>query len=101
MQVVSSNRGLRASQVVLVVENPLANTRDVRDAGSVPGSGRCPGGGQGNSLHCSWWRLPWTEEPGGLPSMLSKSQTRLSDLAHSTHCLPFLYPPPPSTASLV
>ena len=26
------------------------------------------------------WRIPWTEEPGGLQSMkLQKSQTRLSD----------------------
>ena len=25
------------------------------------------------------WRIPWTEEPGRLPSMESKSQTRLSD----------------------
>ena len=25
------------------------------------------------------WRIPWTEEPGGLQSMWSQSQTRLSD----------------------
>ena len=25
------------------------------------------------------WRMPWTEEPGDLQSMGSKSQTRLSD----------------------
>ena len=25
------------------------------------------------------WRIPWTEEPGGLQSMRSQSQTRLSD----------------------
>ena len=25
------------------------------------------------------WRIPWTEEPGGLQSMGSQSQTRLSD----------------------
>ena len=25
------------------------------------------------------WRTPWTEESGGLPSMGSQSQTRLSD----------------------
>ena len=26
------------------------------------------------------WSIPWTEEPGGLPSMgLQKSRTRLSD----------------------
>ena len=27
------------------------------------------------------WRIPWTEEPGGLQSMGSQSQTQLSDLA--------------------
>ena len=27
----------------------------------------------------SVWRIPWTEEPGGLQSMGSQSQTRLSD----------------------
>ena len=35
-----------ASQVVLVVENPPANAGDIRDAGSIPGWGRSPGGGQ-------------------------------------------------------
>ena len=25
------------------------------------------------------WRIPWTEEPGGLPSTESQSQTRLRD----------------------
>ena len=29
------------------------------------------------------WRIPWTEEPGGLQSMESQSQTRLRRL--STH----------------
>ena len=39
-----------ASQVVLVVKNLPANTRDVRDLGSIPGLGRSPGGGHGNLL---------------------------------------------------
>ena len=31
------------------------------------------------------WKIPWTEEPGGLPSMrVAKSQTRLSDWARSS-----------------
>ena len=30
-------------QLVLVVKNPPANAGDVRDAGSIPGLGRCPG----------------------------------------------------------
>ena len=31
----------------LEVKNPPANTGDVRDAGSIPGSGRSPGEGHG------------------------------------------------------
>ena len=37
--------------------------------GSIPGSGRSPGGGHGNPLHILAWRIPWTEEPGRLQSM--------------------------------
>ena len=33
-----------------MVKNPLANGGDARDAGSIPGSGRCPGEGNGNPL---------------------------------------------------
>ena len=39
-----------ASHVVLVVKNPPADAGDVRDAGSIPGLGRSPGGGHGNPL---------------------------------------------------
>ena len=55
-----------ASQVALVVKNPPANTGDIRDVGSVPGSGRSPGGGH-SKTHPSIlaWRIPWIEEPGG------------------------------------
>ena len=34
----------------LVIKNPPANAGDVRDAGSIPGLGRYPGGGNGSSL---------------------------------------------------
>ena len=33
-----------------VVNNPPANAGDPRDVGSIPGSGRCPGVGNGNPL---------------------------------------------------
>ena len=36
------------------------------DASSIPESGRCTGGGNGNPLQCSCLENPWTEEPGGL-----------------------------------
>ena len=31
------------------------------------------------------WKIPWTEEPGGLRSMGSQSWTRLSDFAFPFH----------------
>ena len=36
--------------MALVVKNPPANAGDIRDAGSIPGSGRFSGGGHGKSL---------------------------------------------------
>ena len=39
--------------MALVVKNPSANAGDVRDPGSIPGSGRFPGGGNGNPLQYS------------------------------------------------
>ena len=52
-----------------VVKNPPA---DAGDAGSIPGSERSPREGNGNPLQYSRWRIPWTEEPGGLQSMGSQ-----------------------------
>ena len=45
-------------QVVLVVKNPPANVGDVRDPGSIPGSGQSPGGGYGNPLQYSCLENP-------------------------------------------
>ena len=36
------------------------------DPGSIPGSGRSPGEGNGNPLQYSRLENPWTEGPGGL-----------------------------------
>ena len=36
--------------MALVVKNSPANAGDVRDMGSIPGSGRSPGEGHGNPL---------------------------------------------------
>ena len=46
-----------ASQVALVVKNPPTNAGDVRDAGSVPASGRSTGEGLGYPLQYSWASL--------------------------------------------
>ena len=47
-----------------VAENPLANAGDSRDAGSIPGSGRSPGEGNGYPLQYSCLENSQTEEPG-------------------------------------
>ena len=60
---------VRAFQVALVVKIPPAFAGGVRDAGSIPGLERAPGGGHCNPLQCSCLEIPWTEEPGGLQSM--------------------------------
>ena len=49
------------------------NARDT-DVSSILGLGRPSGGGNGNSSILSW-RIPWTEEPGGLQSIGSLSWT--------------------------
>ena len=77
-----------ASQVALVVKDLPANAGDLRDTGSIPGSGRSPGG-EGMATHSSIlaWRIPWTEEPGGLQSIGSQKVGHdWSDLA-CTHQL--------------
>ena len=56
---------LGASQVVLVVKNPSADARDIRDMGSIPGAGRSEGESMATHLSIVAWRIPWTEEPGG------------------------------------
>ena len=50
---ISAIYGCRASQTVLVVKNRPAGAGDVRDAGSVPESGRPPGEGHSSPLQCS------------------------------------------------
>ena len=46
------------SQVALVVKNPPANAGDLRDTGSIPGSGRSPGEGNGQLLQYSCLQNP-------------------------------------------
>ena len=67
------------SQVVLVVKNSPANAGDTRDADQKDPIER------GMAIHSCIlaWRIPWTEETGGLWSIGSQSQTRLKWL--STH----------------
>ena len=55
------------------------STWNAGNLGSTPGLGRSPGEGKGLPTPV-FWRIPWTEEPGRLPSMRSqRGRTRLSD----------------------
>ena len=57
-----------ASQAVLVVKNPRVNAADIREAGSIPGSGRSPGGGHSNPPQYSCLENPHGERSlGGTP----------------------------------
>ena len=77
----------RASQVVPMIKNLSANAGDTRDTGSILGSGRSPGVGNGNPLQYSclenpidrgaWWVID---------HQVAKSWTQLSLYAHThTH----------------
>ena len=55
-----------------MVKNPPASAGDERDTGSIPGSGRSPGGGHGNPRQYSCLENPVTEEPGRLQFMGSQ-----------------------------
>ena len=47
-----------ASQVALVVKNSPANAGDLRDMGSIPGLGKSPREGNGNTLQYSCLENP-------------------------------------------
>ena len=53
-----------------MVKNPPANAGDIRDSGSIPGSGRSPEEGMATHSSILAWRIPWTEEFGGLQSIV-------------------------------
>ena len=76
-----------STSLLLVVKNPPANAGDIRDIGSIPGSGGSPGEGHGNPVF-------WPGEPHGQRSLAGYSQCgckesdtaeQLSMHAHAHH----------------
>ena len=51
-------------------EESARNTGDSGDAGLISGSGMSPGRGNGNHSSILAWRIPQTDEPAGLQSIL-------------------------------
>ena len=66
--------------MALAIKSPPANAGDVRDVGLIPGSGKTPGGGNGNPLQYSGLENPmdggarWATVHGA-----TKSRTQLSN----------------------
>ena len=58
-----------ASQVALVVKNSPTNAGDIRDAGSIPESGRSLEESMATHSSILAYIIPWTEEPGRLQSI--------------------------------
>ena len=58
--------------MVLEVKNPPANAGDIRDAGSIPGQEDPLEEDMATHSSILAWRIPRTEEPGGLQSMGSQ-----------------------------
>ena len=50
---------------------------NVGDLGLLPGSGRLLEKGMATHSRILAWRIPWTQEPGGIPSMGLQNQTGL------------------------
>ena len=77
------------------VKNPPANAGDIRDTGSIPGSGRSPGGGHDNPL-----QLFLPGEPHGQRSLVGYSpqghkesdMTKVTEHAHMEKNINFSLP---------
>ena len=72
--------------MVLLVKNPRANAGDIRDEGSIPGSGRSLGGRHGNPLKYSCLENPMEREAWqATVHRVTQSQTRLKRLRMQNH----------------
>ena len=66
--------------MALEIKNLLANTGDIREAGSIPGSGRSSGGGHGNPLQYSCLENPmdrgaWQAAAHGVTELVTTKLT--------------------------
>ena len=66
-----------------MVKNPPANAKDVRDAGSIPGSGRSPGGGYGNPLQHSY--LEKSMDRGAWRATVQRAESNMTEATEQAH----------------
>ena len=67
------------SQVTLAVKNLPSNAGDARHVDLISGLGRSSGVESGNQPSSLAWKIPWTEERGGLQSIGPQSCRELSN----------------------
>ena len=73
--------------MVLVVKNLPASAGDIRDVGSIPGSGRSPGERHGNPLQYSCLENPMDRGAWqAAVHRVTKSRTRLNDITRTHTC---------------
>ena len=64
-------------------KEPACKAGDTRDMGSIPWSGRSPGGGTATLSSILAWKLSWTEDPGGPQSIGCKESDTPEVTEHS------------------
>ena len=70
--------------MALVIKNPPANAGDLREAGSIPGSGRSPEEGHGSPLQYSFLENPMDRGAGeATVHGVAKTWKQLKSLLHS------------------
>ena len=67
-----------------MVKNPLANVRDIRDQGLIPGLGKSLGGRHGNPLQYSCLENPIDREARRV-TVLRFSELDTTDVTYSMH----------------
>ena len=68
-----------------------ASVCNAGDLGLIPGLGTSPEEGNSSPLQYLAWKIPWTEEAGGLQAIGSQSQTWLRDLTSLTMSFGYKY----------
>ena len=68
--------------VLSVNKETACNAGDAGDMSLIPGSGRSLEEGMATHFRIFAWRIPWTEEPGGLQSIGRKEL----DMTKATEC---------------
>ena len=65
--------------MVLVIKNPPANAGDGRETGSMPGSGRSPGGGNGNPFQYSCQENSMDREAWWVSTLVGRKELDTTD----------------------